>query len=124
VRSLTYEFAREAKEIAPSELNAVAWVSAKSREYVEGQEQPKRADFADKTSLVAAIFNAVYETDLSDESLSKAELIEQLREMPVLLVVDDFDTVLTMTTWWSSSCTTCAPQAAARSTSSFGVSWA
>lgn len=92
--ALAYEFAREAKEIAPANLSAVAWISAKSREYVAGQEQPKRADFADKPSLVTAVFNAVYDTDLSGEGLSEAELIEQLHEMPVLLIVDDFDTVL------------------------------
>ena len=92
--ALAYEFAREAKEIAPVGLSAVAWISAKSHEYVDGQEQPKRADFTDKQSLVTAIFNAIYETDLSAESLGEAELIKQLHEMPILLVVDDFDTVL------------------------------
>jgi tetratricopeptide (TPR) repeat protein len=92
--ALAYEFAREAKEIAPADLNAVAWISAKSREYVEGRELPKRADFTDKVSLVVAVFNAVYDTDLSGEPLTAAELVEQLHEMPVLLVVDDFDTVL------------------------------
>jgi len=92
--ALAYEFAREAKEIAPASLNAVAWISAKRREYIEGKERPKRADFDDKDSLVAAIFRAVYETDLSDDGLTKAELIAQLHEMPVLLIVDDFDTIL------------------------------
>jgi tetratricopeptide (TPR) repeat protein len=92
--ALAYEFAREAKEIAPAGLGAVAWVSAKSREYVDGSEQPKRADFTDKASLVAAVFNAVYDTDLGAEVLTPAELVEQLHDMPVLLVVDDFDTVL------------------------------
>jgi hypothetical protein len=92
--ALAYEFARETKEIAPSHLNAVAWVSAKSREYVEGKEQPRRADFADKAGVVKAVLNAVYEADLSDEGVSGTELLELLREMPVLLVVDDLDTVI------------------------------
>jgi hypothetical protein len=92
--ALAYEFAREAKEIAPRELNAVAWISAKSREFVEGEERAREADFADKTSLITAVFNAVYETDLTSDELGEAELLQQLREMPVLLVVDDFDTVL------------------------------
>jgi hypothetical protein len=92
--ALAYEFARETKEIAPNPLNAVAWVSAKSREYVEGREQPRRADFTDKTTLVQAVFNAVYDTDVSGGELTEDELLEHLGEMPVLLVVDDFDTVL------------------------------
>ena len=92
--ALAYEFARETKEIAPNPLNAVAWVSAKSREYVEGKEQPRRADFTDKETLIQALFNAVYDADVSDDDLAEDELLEHLREMPVLLVVDDFDTVL------------------------------
>jgi hypothetical protein len=92
--ALAYEFAREAKEIAGGQINAVAWVSAKSREYIDGQERAKRADFADKPSLVLALFNAIYDTDLAGEDLSEDDLIAQLREMPVLLIVDDFDTVL------------------------------
>lgn len=91
--ALAYEFSREAKEIAPNELNAVAWVSAKSREYVEGEERSLRADFADKVGLIQAVCNAVYEEDSSDH-LTESELLEHLHEMPVLLVVDDFDTVI------------------------------
>jgi hypothetical protein len=92
--ALAYEFAREAKEIAAGQVSAVAWISAKRREYIEGEERPRRADFADKASLVRAVFNAIYDTDLSDDKLDEEELVAQLREMPVLLVVDDFDTVL------------------------------
>lgn len=92
--ALAYEFAREAKEIAPAQINAVAWISAKRREYLEGEERPRRADFSDRSSLVGAVFNAVYDADLSGDQLSEEELIAQLREMPVLLIVDDFDTVL------------------------------
>jgi len=92
--ALAFQFAREIKEISPRELNAVAWVSAKSREYVEGTEQPRRADFTDSASFVQAAFNAVYDADLSAEGNDATALLEHLSEMPVLLVIDDFDTVI------------------------------
>jgi hypothetical protein len=93
--ALAYEFARETQEIAPNPLNAVAWVSAKSREYVEGKEQPRRADFTEKNSLIHALFNSIYDGDLSGDDLTEEQLLEHLRDIPALLVVDDFDTVLT-----------------------------
>ena len=92
--ALAYEFARETKETAPSELNAVAWVSAKSREYIHGEERPRRADFVDKRSLADAVLNAMYDTDVSADGLGVRELLDHLRDMPMLLVVDDFDTVI------------------------------
>jgi hypothetical protein len=92
--SLAYEFAREAKEMAPGGLSAVCWVSAKATEYVEGEPRARKADFSDRTSFVDAVFNAVYETD-GEETVSESDLLELLGDMPILLVVDDFDTVLT-----------------------------
>lgn len=92
--ALAYEFAREMRVAAPVGLNAVCWVSAKRIEFVAGEARPKRADFIDRESLVKAIFNAMYETDISDEELSEQMLLDQLRELPSLIVVDDFDTVL------------------------------
>jgi hypothetical protein len=92
--ALAYEFAREIRVAAPVGLNAVCWVSAKRTEFVAGEARPKRADFIDRTSLVKAIFNAVYETDITEDDLSEQMLLDQLRELPSLIVVDDFDTVL------------------------------
>jgi hypothetical protein len=92
--ALAYEFAREMQVAAPADLNAVCWVSAKRIEFVAGAPRPKRADFIDRESLVKAIFNALYETDIADEDLSEQMLLDQLRELPSLIVVDDFDTVL------------------------------
>jgi hypothetical protein len=92
--ALAYEFAQETKEIAPNALTAVCWVSAKSLEYVEGAERSRRADFFDRPSLVSAIFTAMYEGDVAQEDLSEEELLSQLKDMPILLVVDDFDTLV------------------------------
>ncbi len=92
--ALAFEFARETKEAAPNEINAVAWVSAKRREYVEGEEHSLQADFVDKASLVQAVFDAIYEADMSADRPTHTELLEHLRDTPVLLIVDDFDTVI------------------------------
>jgi hypothetical protein len=92
--ALAYEWARDMREAAPMGINAVAWVSAKRLEFVAGVTRPRRADFVDRATLVASIFNSIYELDLAKDELSEEMLLDQLRELPVLLVVDDFDTVL------------------------------
>jgi hypothetical protein len=92
--ALAFEFAREMREAAPAGINGVCWVSAKRTEYVGGAARPKRADFVDRTTLVPAIFSAIYESDMSADSLSESDLLAHLRDLPILLVVDDFDTVL------------------------------
>jgi tetratricopeptide (TPR) repeat protein len=91
--ALAYAFAREMKASAPSDLNAIAWVSAKRREYVEGIERGRRADFSDKAQFVAAAMAGIYEVDF-DEDFSERDLLEHLNDAPVLLIVDDIDTVL------------------------------
>lgn len=93
--ALAYEFAREMREAAPLGLNAIAWISAKRTEFVAGTARPRKADFTDRKSIVSAVLSAIYETDFSGEDHSEEDLLEQLRELPVLLVVDDFDTVIT-----------------------------
>jgi hypothetical protein len=92
--ALAFEFGREMRESAPGGIAGVCWVSAKRTEYIEGMAKPKRADFVDRMTIVPAVFSAIYETDMSGEALSDRDLLDQLRDVPVLLVVDDFDTVL------------------------------
>lgn len=92
--ALAFEFAREMRDAAPTDLNGVCWISAKRTEYVGGAARPKRADFVDRKTVVSAIYSAVYESDLSGEELSERDLLAQLRDLPILLIVDDFDTVL------------------------------
>lgn len=92
--ALAFEFAREMRESAPRQLTGICWVSAKRMEYMEGAATSKRADFVDRETIVPAIFSAIYETDMGDEQLSERDLLQQLRDLPVLVVIDDFDTVL------------------------------
>ena len=91
--ALAHRFARDVKEGAKEGLIAVCWVSAKRSEYVESAVRHRPADFVDMKSLVRAIWSALYGDDEIPEDLEPPDLIRELSSMPVLLIVDDFDTV-------------------------------
>ena len=91
--ALAYRFARDIKEGSEEGLIAVGWISAKKSEYVEGIVKERSADFGDMNSLVSAIWSALYGADDLPETLEPAALIQELNTMPMLLVVDDFDTI-------------------------------
>ena len=91
--ALAYRFARDIREGSGEGLIAVGWISAKKSEYVEGIVRERSADFGDMDSLVSAIWSALYGADELPESLEPAALIQELKIMPMLLVVDDLDTI-------------------------------
>ena len=91
--ALAHRFARDVKEGTREGLIAVGWVSAKKSEYVEGIVKERSADFADMDSLVSAIWSALYGSDDLPDSLEPEALTRELKSMPMLLVVDDFDTI-------------------------------
>ncbi|MGV1047333.1 MAG: hypothetical protein ACOYD4_02240 [Solirubrobacterales bacterium] len=91
--ALAFAFAREMQVSAPADLNAITWVSAKRREYVEGLERDRRADFVDKEEFVRAAISGIYESDVT-EDIGPKDLLDHLNELPVLLIIDDIDTVL------------------------------
>ena len=91
--ALAYRFARDVKEGTGEGLIAVGWVSAKKSEYVEGIVKERSADFGDMNSLVSAIWSALYGADDLPDSLEPGALLRELSTMPMLLVVDDFDTI-------------------------------
>ena len=92
--ALAHKFAREVKQSSDDRFIAACWVSAKDREFVSGMTQDKTPDFADLDGLLNAIWIAVYESDQAGIELKPSDLVSELREMPILLVVDDFNTVL------------------------------
>ena len=92
--ALAHRFAREVKQSSDDRFIAVCWVSAKDREFVGGTAQQKTADFADLDGLLQAIWIALYGIDNARDGLTSNELISELSEMPILLVVDDFNTIL------------------------------
>ena len=91
--ALAYRFARDVKDGSSEALIAVGWVSAKKSEYVEGMVQERRADFRDIDSLVTAIWAALYGPEDEPAKEGTESLIRELNDMPMLLIVDDFDTI-------------------------------
>ena len=92
--ALAYRFGRDVRDGSNENLIAVCWVSAKRAEYVEGAVRERPADFGDLESFVRAVWSALYGEADSQDILNPSHLTNELKEMPVLLVVDDFDTVL------------------------------
>ena len=91
--ALAYKFARDIRESSNENLLATAWVSAKIQEYIEGVVKMRAADFNDLDSLLGAIWSALYGDDAPARNLAADDIIQELAEFPILLVVDDFDTV-------------------------------
>ena len=91
--ALAYKFAREVRDSSNENLIAVCWVSAKKTEFSDGSVRERPADFSNLDSFVRAVWSAMYGPDEVPRGLEPDRLLLELREMPILLVVDDFDTV-------------------------------
>ena len=92
--ALAHKFARDIRDGSSESLIAACWVSAKRKEYIEGDERDRPADFRNMDELVRAVWSALYGADEVPQDLDPPNVLKHLREMPTLLVVDDFDTVL------------------------------
>jgi hypothetical protein len=75
-------------------LDAVLWISAKRRRFVEGQSIPvDRPDFHDKASAIHAIIQAFGELPTGELAKDESTALTLLGDFPSLVVVDDIDTV-------------------------------
>ena len=92
--ALAYQFARAVRDGAPENLQAVLWLSAKVREYVGGDTRDRIADFDSVDSFVAAFWRALYGQLSEVPELGRESMVRELAETPLLLVVDDVDSVL------------------------------
>ena len=91
--ALAHKFARDVRDSSNKDLMAVCWVSAKKTEYSEGSVRERSADFVDLDSFVRALWATLYGPQELPSSLGPDQVIEELQGMPILLVVDDFDTI-------------------------------
>lgn len=92
--SIAYAFARSVAARDNHNLDAVIWMSAKRRRFIEGETVlVDRPDFYDKQSASKTILNCFGEkpTDSDAENEDKALLL--LSDFPSLLIIDDIDTV-------------------------------
>ena len=91
--ALAYSFARAIKDGSNENLIATCWVSAKKEEYIEGEARQRHEDFSNLNTLIQAIGSALYGSDDITDTWDTSDLIKELKGMPSLLVIDDFDTV-------------------------------
>ena len=93
--AIAYAFGRNLSERDDHGLDAVMWMSAKRRRFVEGTTVlVDRPDFHDKASAISAIIRLFGEGDSIDEDAGKEDYaLQLLSEFPSLLIVDDIDTV-------------------------------
>ena len=91
--ALAYKFARDIRESSSESLMAVCWVSAKKFEFSERETRARAADFSDLESFLKALWRALYGGIDVPEDIDPDTVIKELHEIPILLVVDDFDTI-------------------------------
>lgn len=94
--SIAYEFASAVAASPPDDLVGVFWLSAKRRRFGEGEvvlsDQP---DFWDLDSALSCLLRAFGESDHSAQTLDakRTTLLGLMGELPVLIVVDDLDSI-------------------------------
>ena len=92
--ALAYQFARAVRDGAPSSLQAVLWLSAKSQEYVEGETRDRIADFDTIEAFGYALWDALYDDTPTAAQSTREGIISELSDTPSLLIVDDLDSVI------------------------------
>jgi tetratricopeptide (TPR) repeat protein len=92
--AIAYSFARSLASRADTGLDAVLWISAKRRRFIEGQIIDENSpDFHDLNTSIQSIIRAYgFSSEISGEPQSDKRLcIQLLTDNPALLIVDDID---------------------------------
>lgn len=89
--SLAFHFAKTILHTGISGIEFVLWLSAKTREFIEGEEVDREPDFWDFESFGNVIYRQLY--DDVPESFTPEDLAEELSNTPCLIILDDFDTI-------------------------------
>lgn len=94
--ALAFNFAFEVKLTAPPPFQTVVWLSAKRRQFIEGQiVSIAKPDFYDLNSALACIlshYGWVEDLETPTET-RRARVLELLSQLPALLVLDDVDSL-------------------------------
>lgn len=91
--ALAYKFAREIRDGSGVDLLAVCWVSAKRLEFSDGSVRSRLADFSDLQTFLEALWVSLYGPDALPSDLTPKTVVDELSPLPILLIVDDFDTI-------------------------------
>jgi hypothetical protein len=91
--AIAYNFGKSVSRRTDHGFEAVFWMSAKKRRFIEGSTMSiDRPDFSDKNTAISLIL-AFFGVDAKLEEDPESKVIEVLEEFPTLLIVDDIDTV-------------------------------
>ncbi len=91
--AIAYIFGKSVARRMDHGLEAVFWMSAKRRRFVEGAAVLiDRPDFFDKASAIENILR-FFDVDSKEIESPEKKVIDLLDEFPTLLIVDDIDTV-------------------------------
>ena len=93
--AIAYAFARSIATRTDHEFEAVIWMSAKVRRFIDGQTvRVDRPDFHDRKSAAIKILDCFGEPfDENDHAANEEAALQFLNDFPTLLIVDDIDTV-------------------------------
>lgn len=92
--ALAYKFAHTVRDGAPSDFQAVVWLSAKSQEFVEGATRKRIADFDSIVTFGSGLWTSLYGFAPDSEEITSQAILDELNESPSLVIIDDLDTVL------------------------------
>ena len=94
--AIAYEFAVATRNNPPPQLEAVIWLSAKARKFVEGQTiNVDSPDFWDLDSALGCVLGAYGAVNIENMGTvaRTEECLNYLRELPALVVLDDVDSL-------------------------------
>lgn len=94
--AIAYQFAVSVLEEPPLDLEAIIWLSAKARRFVQGQSVDIEVpDFTDLNSALDGVLRVYGSPDFEGKDLQdkKQECREYLSALPVLIVLDDVDSL-------------------------------
>jgi tetratricopeptide (TPR) repeat protein len=92
--AIAYEFASRLSSDAPSNLEAVIWLSAKKRKFSSGHVVEAEANFSDLESALNAVLSVYGErTEGINLDQKKSKVLEYLDLLPALVILDDVDSL-------------------------------
>lgn len=93
--ALAYNFALDVKAKSPEPFQAIFWLSAKKKRFVEGQIIPNLPEFTNLDDALARILTYFGWLEERNHSLleKKTRVLELFDEFPCLVIVDDVDTL-------------------------------
>jgi len=92
--AIAYEFASRLASDAPNNLEAVIWLSAKRRKFSSGHVVEAEADFSDLESALDGVLSVYGEqTEGTNLSKKKSNVLEYLQLLPALVILDDVDSL-------------------------------